>query len=99
MANTASALHSAPLWQPASALRLVKAEPKFSPLPVPLLEGIFENGLPRGAMGEISGRRSSGKTSVCLHVLAQATRRGEVCALVDTSGNFHPRSAEDAGVE
>ncbi|MFL6417590.1 MAG: hypothetical protein ACJ74Y_18195 [Bryobacteraceae bacterium] len=100
MANSASALHdSVPLWQSASALRLVKAEPKFPPLPLPLLEGIFQNGLPRGAMTEIAGRRSSGKTSVCLHVLAQATRRGEVCAIVDTCGNFHPRSAEEAGVE
>jgi hypothetical protein len=99
MANTALALHSAPLWQSAAALRLVKAEPKFPSLSLPLLEGLFQNGLPRGVIAEISGRRSSGKTSICLHVLAQATRNGEVCAVVDTCGNFHPGSAQEAGVE
>jgi hypothetical protein len=99
MAKTASLLHSAHAWQAASALRLLKAEPKFPPLPLPLLEGVFENGLQRGSIAEICGQRSSGKTAVCLHVLAQATRRGEICALVDTSGTFHPHSAAEAGVE
>lgn len=99
MANTASLLHSAPAWQSASALRLIKAETKFPPLPLPLLEGVFENGLQRGSIAEISGQRSSGKTAVCLHVLAHATRRGEICAFIDTQGNFHPHSAAEAGVD
>jgi hypothetical protein len=99
MANIASLLTSAQPWQSASALRLVKAEPKFPPLPLPLLEGLFQNGLQRGSIAEISGQRSSGKTSVCLNVLAQATRRGEICAFIDCCGNFHPQSAADAGVE
>jgi hypothetical protein len=34
-----------------------------------------------------------------LHILAEATRRGEVCAVVDTDDNFHPASAAEAGVE
>src|SRR6476661_1161173 len=68
MANIASLLHSAPAWQSASALRLIQAEPKFPPLPLPLLEGVFENGLQRSSIAEISGQRSSGKTAVCLHV-------------------------------
>jgi hypothetical protein len=99
MANLASLLNSAQPWQSASALRLVKAEPKFPPLPLPLLEGLFQNGLQRGSIAEISGQRSSGKTSVCLNVLAQATRRGEICAFIDSCGSFHPQSAVDAGVE
>lgn len=99
MANTASLLHSAQPWQSASALRLVKAEPKLPSLPLPLLEGVFQNGLQRGSIAEFSGQRSSGKTAVCFHVLAQATRRGEICAFVDTEGSFHPHSAAAAGVE
>ena len=99
MANLASLLHSAQPWQSASTLRLAKAEPKFPPLPLPLLEELFQNGLQRGSIAEVSGPRSSGKTSVCLNVLAQATRRGEVCALVDTYGIFHPHSAAEAGVD
>jgi hypothetical protein len=99
MANIAPLLDSAHPWQSASALRLVKAEPKFPPLPLPLLDGVFQNGLQRGSIAEVSGQRSSGKTAVCLHVLAQATRRGEICAFVDTSGTFHPHSAANAGVE
>jgi hypothetical protein len=99
MANLASLLHSAQPWQSASTLRLAKAEPKFPPLSLPLLEELFQNGLQRGSIAEVSGPRSSGKTSICLNVLAQATRRGEICALVDTYGNFHPHSAAEAGVE
>jgi hypothetical protein len=99
MANLASLLNSAQPWQSASALRLVKAEPKFASLPLPLLKSLFQNGLQRGSIAEISGQRSSGKTSVCFHVLAQATRRGEICAVIDACGSFHPESAAEAGVE
>lgn len=99
MTKSASLLSVTSLWQPASSIRQVKAEPKFPPLSLPALKGLFQSGLQRGAIAEISGRRSSGKTSACLHILAQATRRGEVCAVVDASGNFHPESATEAGVE
>jgi hypothetical protein len=33
-----------------------------------------------------------------LHILAQATAQGEICAVVDTNDGFHPASAEAAGV-
>src|SRR3954447_26787333 len=99
MANTASPLNSAQPWQSASALHLVKAEPKFPSLRLPLLKGLLQNGLQRGSIAEVSGQRSSGKTSVCLHLLAQATRQGEVCAVIDVCGSFHPESAAEAGVE
>src|ERR1051325_1253182 len=98
MANVAL-LNSAQPWQSASALHLVKVEPKFPSLSLPLLKGLFQNGLQRGTIAELSGKRSSGKTSVCLHVLAQATRGEEICAVIDTCGSFHPKSAEEAGVD
>ncbi len=56
-------------------------------------------GLPRGALTEIFGPPSSGRTSLLLSAMAQATARGEVCALVDATDNFDPQSAAAAGVE
>jgi recombination protein RecA len=56
-------------------------------------------GLPRGGLTEICGPASSGRTSVLMAVMAKMTVQGEVCALVDTSDSFDPKSAEAAGVE
>src|SRR5271157_4989142 len=56
-------------------------------------------GLPRGALSEIAGPASSGRTGVMLAALAGATRRHEVCALVDASDSFDPASAVAAGVD
>jgi len=81
----------------ASALYEFKAQPKWQPLFVPALP-VLPDGVPRGSIAEILGRRSAGRTSALFHVLAQATRRGEVCAFVDTNDNFHPASAAEAGV-
>lgn len=56
-------------------------------------------GLPRSALTEICGPASSGRTSVLLSLLAQATARQEACALIDASDAFHPESAQAAGVD
>ncbi len=56
-------------------------------------------GIPRGALTEIVGAASSGRTSLMMAALAETTRRQEVCALVDASDAFHPESAEQAGVD
>ena len=56
-------------------------------------------GLPRGALSEIAGPASSGRTGVMLAALAEATRRQEVCALVDANDSFDPASATAAGVD
>jgi hypothetical protein len=56
-------------------------------------------GLPRGALTEIFGPASSGRTSLLVAALAEATRRQEVCALVDVSNAFNPESAVSAGVD
>jgi len=82
----------------ASELATTQNQPKFAPLPVPALQCVLPQGLPRGIIAEICGRRSSGRTAACLHVLAQATRRGEVCAVIDLYDSFHPASAQASGV-
>jgi recombination protein RecA len=100
---------------PALLLKRLSALPKFhgvalaSQLEVrPPLEmvssGISEidkltGGLPRGCLSEICGPASSGRTSVLLASLASATRREEVCALVDATDAFDPISAAAAGVD
>ena len=55
-------------------------------------------GLPRGCLTEIFGPASSGRTSLLISILAAATERQEVCALVDTEDAFDPPSAAAAGV-
>ena len=53
----------------------------------------------RGALAEITGEPSSGKTSLSLTLLSKLTQEGEVCAVVDSSDSFDPCSAALAGVE
>src|SRR5262245_29217249 len=59
----------------------------------------FTGGLPRGAIPEIFGPLSSGRTSTMVSILAEATACGEVCALIDGNDAFDPQSAASAGVE
>jgi len=58
----------------------------------------LSNGLPRSAITEITGATSSGRTSVLLSVLAQATWDNEACALIDMGDRFDPASAAYAGI-
>jgi hypothetical protein len=55
-------------------------------------------GFPRGCLTEICGPDSSGRTSLMLSALAAATRREEICTLIDASDAFDPHSAAAAGV-
>jgi hypothetical protein len=57
------------------------------------------NGFPRGAITEIHGTASSGRTSLLLSALAVATMQEETCALVDTSDTFDLSSAGNARVD
>src|SRR5437867_11904429 len=50
-------------------------------------------GLPRGAITELFGPPSSGRTSTMISILAEATARDEVCALVDGNDAFDPKFA------
>src|SRR5216683_1725206 len=57
------------------------------------------SGLPRGAITEIVGAVSSGRTSLLLSALAVATRQEETCALVDCNDTFDLWSAKTAQVD
>lgn len=95
MANQSAAFSLA--WQRGSDWEHRTKAPKFPPLQLADIS-LFPHGLTRGAIAEITGPRSSGRTARFLHILAAATRRGEVCAVVDTHNQFDPASAESAGV-
>ena len=56
-------------------------------------------GLPRGAVTEIFGPPSSGRTSFMLAMLARAIANKEVCALIDTSDCFDPVSSGETQVD
>ncbi len=56
-------------------------------------------GLPRGAITEIFGPPSSGRTSFMLSLLAHAAAHKEVCALIDTSDVFDPNSADEVQLD
>ena len=58
----------------------------------------FIGGIPRGAVTEIFGRTSSGRTSLLFSLLAHATTHEEICAIVDTHDVFAPTVAAGAGI-
>ena len=56
-------------------------------------------GFPRGQLSELVGPRSSGRTSLLLQMMAAATARGELVALVDALDMFDVESAVAAGID
>jgi len=56
-------------------------------------------GLPRGRIIEIFGPESSGKTTLALHVVAEAQKKGGVCAFVDAEHALDPEYAKKIGVK
>ncbi|MGA9599775.1 MAG: recombinase RecA, partial [Methylocystis sp.] len=56
-------------------------------------------GLPRGRIVEIYGPESSGKTTLTLHVIAEAQKAGGVCAFVDAEHALDPVYARKLGVQ
>jgi recombination protein RecA len=55
-------------------------------------------GLPRGRVIEVYGPESSGKTTLALHVIAEAQKKGGVCAFVDAEHALDPVYAKKLGV-
>jgi recombination protein RecA len=55
-------------------------------------------GLPRGRIIEVFGPESSGKTTLVYHVIAEAQRRGGICAFIDAEHSMDPAYAKRIGV-
>ena len=56
-------------------------------------------GLPKGRIVEIYGPESSGKTTLALHVVAEAQKKGGICAFVDAEHALDPVYARKLGVD
>ena len=56
-------------------------------------------GVPRGRIIEIFGQEGSGKTTICLSIIANAQKNGGVAAFIDTENALNPAWAEKLGVD
>jgi len=56
-------------------------------------------GLPRGRVIEIYGPESSGKTTLAIHVIAEAQKKGGMCAIIDAEHAFDSAYAKKLGVD
>ncbi|MCH7597602.1 recombinase RecA [Patescibacteria group bacterium] len=56
-------------------------------------------GLPRGRVVEIFGPESSGKTTLALHVIAEAQKKGGICAFIDAEHAMDPEYSKKLGVK
>lgn len=66
-------------------------------LPLDIALGV--GGLPRGRVTEIFGPEASGKTTVCLHVIAEAQKLGGTAAFIDVEHALDPNRAAAVGVD
>lgn len=77
--------------------------PKFirpvSPTGVAAVDELLQGGLPVGAITEMVGPESSGRTSLALSFLAGITRAGKVGVWIDVSNALHPETAAESGVD
>ena len=71
----------------------------LAPSGVSALDARLGGGFPRGQLSELVGPRSSGRTSLLLQMIAAATARGELVALVDALDMLDVESAAAAGVD
>lgn len=55
-------------------------------------------GVPRGRIVEIYGPESSGKTTICLHIIAEAQKNGGICGFIDVEHALDPAYAKTIGV-
>ena len=81
-------------WALATTCRSIPSPPGSLGIDISLGVG----GVPRGRITEIYGPESSGKTSLCLHVAAEAQKTGGICAFIDMEHALDPLYAEKVGV-
>ena len=74
-------------------------ESALIPTSIAALDACLHGGLPRGQLSEIVGPRSSGRTTLLLQMMAAATQRGEIAAVVDTFDRLDVASAGAAGID
>jgi recombination protein RecA len=71
---------------------------EVAPIGIAVVDSLLDGGLPIGAISEVTGVQSSGRTSLVLSFLARRTQEGQVCAWVDADDTLDPESAAANGV-
>src|SRR5215468_3506504 len=56
-------------------------------------------GVPRGRIVEVYGPESSGKTTIATHIIAEAQKKGGICAIIDAEHAFDSAYAQKLGVD
>ena len=82
-----------------TALQPGKGDGLVAPTGATALDAVLHGGLPRGALSEVAGAPSSGRTTLLLQVMAAATHRSEIAALVDTFDRLDLGSIVAAGID
>ncbi len=85
-----------------AVMRLNEAAQRVDVIPTGSLSldlALGVGGIPRGRITEIYGPESSGKTTICLHVIAEAQRRGGYAAFIDSEHALDPAYAARIGVD
>jgi len=82
---------------PAALSPIAQQAPRLHPLGIPQLDNLLGGGLPLGSLCELTGPDGSGRSSIALSLLSNASTEG-VCAYIDVSGTLSPQSAAAVGV-
>ncbi len=77
----------------------IKKIPSISTSAMTLDLALGIGGVPRGRVVEIFGPESSGKTTLVLHIIAEAQKAGGMCAFIDTEHALDPGYAKKIGVD
>ena len=72
---------------------------EVAPTGIEEADRLLDGGLPVGALSEITGPASSGRTSLAMSFRARRTAEARVCAWVDTNDAFDPESAAANGID
>jgi hypothetical protein len=83
---------------PAALSPAPRAVRETAPIGIESIDAQLSGGLPIGAISEITGPASSGRTSLALAFLARRTAEGRVCAWVDVDDALDPASAAASGI-
>jgi hypothetical protein len=83
---------------PAALTLKIKHAPELFPTGIGEVDAALGGGVPRGAITEVAGAVSTGKTSFGLSAVAGITQSGAACAWVDVSDAFSPECAAAANI-
>ena len=82
----------------ATDLHVKQEESNLHRLDIPKLKPFINNNLSRGCLIEITGVKSSGKTSTSLYILSESICKGETCSYIDLNNHFDPASLAQVGL-